>query len=126
MFTTLTDIWPFQPVYLLWFYIHATKRCSSRCYNRHCFYLTTFWCNTDTGHSFSQAVLVPYLQKNLHILYLYTILNKSAGDVLNKGRHIMVCSTELFFGHTTNRLFFCFLAQQHIGSHKTYTLQTGG
>jgi hypothetical protein len=57
MFTILTDIRPFQAVYLLWFYIHATMRCSSDCYNRHSYYLITFWYNTDTGHSFSQAVL---------------------------------------------------------------------
>jgi len=57
MFTILTNIWPFQPVYVLWFYIHATMRCSSGCYNRHSYYLTRFWCNTDNGHSFSQAAL---------------------------------------------------------------------
>jgi len=57
MFTILTNIWPFQPVYLLWFYIHATMRCSSGCYNRHSYYLTRFWCNTDNNHSFSQAAL---------------------------------------------------------------------
>ena len=31
--------------------------CSSGCYNRHSYYLTSFWYNTDTGHSFSQAAL---------------------------------------------------------------------
>lgn len=57
MFTILTDFLPFQPMYLLWFYIHATMRSSSGCYNRNSYYLTTFWCNTNTGHSFSQAAL---------------------------------------------------------------------
>lgn len=51
MLTTFTDIWPFQPVYLLWIYICAAMTCSSGCYNRHSHHLTTFWCNTDNGVS---------------------------------------------------------------------------
>lgn len=59
-----------------------------------------------------------YLTFRTTFIYSYTIWNKGAGGVWNKGRQILVCSTVLFFGHTTNRWFFCFLEKQHISSYK--------
>ena len=101
MFTILTDIRPFQPAYLLWSYIHATMRCSSGCYNRHSYYLT-FWCNIDTGHSFSQAALTCTLlleqPSYTHILFGIKVL-----VVSETKEDKFWYAALLFFGHITNR-----------------------
>jgi hypothetical protein len=101
MFTILTDIWPFQPVYLLWFYIHVTMRCSSGCYNRHSYYLTTFWCNIDTGHSFSQAALTCtlLLEQPSYTLILFGIKVLVASETKEDK---FWYAALLFFGHITN------------------------
>lgn len=87
---------------LLWFYRHATMRCSSGCYNRHSYYFTTFWCNIDTGYSFSQAALTCTLlleqPSYTHILFGIKVLVVSETKE-NKFWYAVL----LFFGHITNR-----------------------
>jgi len=124
MFTILTDIRPFQPAYLLWSYIHATKRCSSGCYNRHSYYLM-FWCNIDTGHSFSQAAFTCTLllerPSYTHILFGMKVL------VVSETKEDKFWYAALLFFWTYNKqVIFLFSESATYWFLQMHTLQIGG